>query len=249
MRNENIENEIIFHDLKWDTDYFGVTCAKVILNKPLKKVEWDALTEKFNHYQFISIENRNSESVNARLIGNETKAYLVDVNVQFTKKIDICTIDAVNIEQNEIKIYQSLPYDERIVKMANFPFSKFIDDPELAKRGGNAIYRQWLINSFGKPDKFYAVAVEADGKMNGFLLHSYFKKKCTVELIAVSNKKIRGGIGSALIKMVENAARRRGCDELKVGTQIRNLGAINFYQKCGFKQVECHQIYHLWRIL
>lgn len=242
MKDENKANAYSFRELQWDTKYFGVSCAKAILYKSLIKVEWDCLKEKFSDYQFISIVNRNSEHLNACLIGMETTSFLVDVNIQLKKKINAtCNMP------NGIKIYQSMKRDDRILEIADFPFSKFKEDPKLAKRGGANVYRQWLINSFGNPEKFYAVA-ESDGEINGYILHSYSDRTCTAELIAVSSKKTRGGIGTNLVKAVEYAASQQGCVELKVGTQVRNFGAINFYQKCGCKQVESHQVYHLWNI-
>ena len=242
MIDVNMESAVSFRDLQWDTEFFGVTSAKVILRKPLTRMEWDSLKERFGEYQFISIENHNSEPINAQFIGTDTTAFLADVNIQFKKKVD-----AACDKPEGIKLYKAMERDERIVEMAEFPLSKFTEDPELAKRGGADVYRQWLINSFGKPEKFYAVA-ENDGEINGYLLHSYSDRTCTVELIAVSSKRAKGGIGTGLMKAVEYAACQRGCDELKVGTQMRNTGAINFYQKCGCKQVGCHQVYHMWNI-
>jgi dTDP-4-amino-4,6-dideoxy-D-galactose acyltransferase len=132
--------------------------------------------------------------------------------------------------------------------MADFPFSKFTEDPELAKRGGAEVYRQWLINSFEKQNKFYAVAEEKNGKIEGYLLHSYSDRTCIIELVAVSSKRAKGGIGTKLFGAIEHSAYKRGCSELKVGTQVRNVGAINFYHKVGCKQVGCHEVYHLWNL-
>ena len=39
----NIENTVTFYELKWDTEFFGVTSAKAILHKPLSLNEWDEL--------------------------------------------------------------------------------------------------------------------------------------------------------------------------------------------------------------
>lgn len=243
MKDENIESSVTFRNLQWDTEFFGVTCAKAILHKPVTRIEWDSLRERFGDYQFISIENRNSEPANALLIGKETTAFLADVNIQFKKKID-----AASTMPEGIKIYQAMEQDEQIVEMTEFPFSKFTEDPELVKRGGAGVYRRWLINSFGKPDKFYAVCKGADGTIKGYLLHSYLDSTCTLELMAVSGNVTKGGIGTSLYRAVEYTAYQRGCDELKVGTQVRNMRAINFHKKCGCKQVGCHQVYHLWNV-
>ena len=99
-----------------------------------------------------------------------------------------------------------------------------------------------------RPDKFYALSKDENGDINGFLLFSYSDNACVIELIAVSQKETKGGIGTSLFKAVEYEAHQRGYNEIKVGTQVRNMGAINFYHKVGCKQVGCHQVYHLWNL-
>ena len=145
MKEKNIENAVTFYELKWDTDFFGVTSAKAILHRPLTLNEWDELKNRFKDYQFISIMNKNSEPINAQLIGKDTSAFLADVNIQFEKKL----VDLHEMPKN-VTIHQALERNDQIIEIADFQFSKFTEDPELAKRGGDQVYRQWLINSFGK---------------------------------------------------------------------------------------------------
>ncbi len=242
MKDKNIENSIAFYDLEWDTNYFGVSCAKAILYKPLTQTQWSDIKGRFEGYQFISIENRNSNPINAQLIGKDTSAFIADVNVQFSKKLE-----GSADKPESIVVHQALQRDDQIIKIADFQFSKFTEDPELAKRGGEQVYCQWLINSFGKSDKFYALSRDKNGEINGFLLHSYLNNICVIELIAVSKNATKCGIGADLFEAAEYSAYQRGCGEIRVGTQIRNMGAINFYHKVGCKQIGCHQVYHLWK--
>ncbi|MFY2157810.1 GNAT family N-acetyltransferase [Cytobacillus firmus] len=237
----SLGNAVTFNELKWDSDYFGITSAKAILHRPLTLNEWDDLKTRFRDYQFISIINQNSEPINAQLIGKDTSAFLVDVNIQFEKRV----FEVYEMAKN-VTIHQSLDRNEQILDIADFLFSKFTEDPRLAKRGGDLIYRQWLINSFGRPDKYYALSKEDDGNINGFILYSYSNSACVIELIAVSKRKTEGGIGSNLFKALEYVVKQSGHSEIKVGTQVRNMRAINFYHKVGCKQVGCHQVYHLW---
>jgi dTDP-4-amino-4,6-dideoxy-D-galactose acyltransferase len=239
----NLENAVTFNELKWDTEYFGITSAKAILHRPLTLNEWDDLKTRFKDYQFVSIINQNSEPVNAQFIGKETSAFLADVNIQFEKRVVV-----TNDIPKSVTIHQSLNRNEQILDIADFQFSKFTEDPGLAKRGGDLIYRQWLSNSFGKPDKFYAVSKDENSDINGFILYSYSDIACVIELIAVSQRKVKAGIGTSLFKAVEYEAHQRGYSEIKVGTQVRNMGAINFYHKVGCKQIGCHQVYHLWNV-
>ncbi|MBD1221309.1 GNAT family N-acetyltransferase [Virgibacillus halodenitrificans] len=238
---KNIKDVVTFNELKWDTDFFGVASAKSTLHKPLAFNEWLELKTRFKDYQFISIANMNSEPINAQLIGKDTTAFLADINIQFEKKLL-----GLDDKPKNVTIHQALEKNDQVIGITDFQFSKFTEDPELAKRGGDQVYQQWLINSFGKTDKFYALSEDETGDINGFLLFSYTDSTCVIELIAVSKKETKGGIGTSLFKAVEYRAYKQGVKEIKVGTQLRNLGAINFYHKVGCMQTGCHQVYHLW---
>ncbi|HHX31541.1 MAG TPA: GNAT family N-acetyltransferase [Bacteroidales bacterium] len=242
MKDNRMEDSMAFYELQWDTEYFGVSSAKAILYKPLDLIEWENLKKRFKDYEFISIENRNSEPINSQFIGKDTKAYLADVNIQFKKKLE----DRYKMPEN-IEIYQALQPNAQIIEIADFQFSKFIEDPELAKRGGDQVYRQWINNSFKNPNKYFALSRDNNREINGFLLHSYQDNACTVELISVSKNEKHGGIGTSLFGAVEAEAYERGCIEIRVGTQVRNIEAINFYHKVGCRQTGCHQVYHLWK--
>lgn len=234
-------DEVTFYQLDWDTDFFGVTSAKAILHKPLTNNSWKALKSRFRDYQFISIENKNSEPINAQFIGKFTNAFLADVNIQFEKQLT-----HIKEQQENIRILSALEKNDQILTIADFKFSKFTEDPELFTRGGDQVYKQWLRNSFGDENKYYAISADENKIMNGFLLHSYTEDACIIELIAVAQTYSKGGIGTKLFQKVEIEAYKRGFHKIKVGTQVRNMGAINFYQNVGCRQVGCHQIYHLW---
>ncbi len=243
MENNIIKNLFTFYKLQWDTEFFGVSSAKAILHKPLDLIEWKELKKKFEDYEFISIENRNSEPINAQLIGKDTKAFLADVNIQFKKKLTRKKYRFKNVE-----IYNALQQNKKIVELAKFQFSKFIEDPKLQERGGDQVYRAWVINSFEKSNKYFALYKDENNEINGFLLHSYKDNTCIVELIAVSKNEKHGGIGTSLFRTVEYESVLHGYDEIRVGTQVRNIEAINFYHKVGCKQIGCHQVYHLWNL-
>lgn len=239
---KSLNNAVDFYELKWDTEFFGVTSAKAVLKKPLTLNEWEVLKNRFNDYQFVSIVNNNSEPVNAQKIGKDLTAFLADVNIQFIKKID----HSLEMPKN-ITVHRALERNKQVIEVADFKFSKFTEDPELAMRGGDKLYRQWLINSFDNQNKLFALSKDENGEINGFLLHSYAEDTCVIELIAVAKTVTKGGLGTSLFKAVEYAAHQRGINEIRVGTQMRNMGAINFYHKVGCKQIGCHQVYHLWK--
>jgi ribosomal protein S18 acetylase RimI-like enzyme len=237
-----INNAATIYDLEWDTQFFGVSCAKAILHRSLDVSEWKQLKETFLKYDFISIENTNSEPVNAQFIGMHTNAFLADVNIQFVKE---------NLEEREIDeciaINKEMKEESQILELVNFTYSKFIEDPKLKVRNGTDVYKHWILNSFQKPEKHFAVYRNETGSIDGFLLHSFEGDSCIIELIAVRTRSSKSGIGSKLFFSVESSAMKRGVNNICVGTQIRNRSAINFYHKNNCKQIGCHQVYHLWR--
>lgn len=229
--------------MHWDTNFFGVTCAKLILNGNFNLNEWDAIEEELHNYEFVVIENRNSNIVNSQILGVKTTAFLADTNIQFEKKV---VLEPFEYSQFGIEIYNNVPVEEEIIEIANFDFSRFKTDKRLSDLGGNKLYKEWVKNSFNKKDKFFAISRGQLGEIRGFVLFSYSNMKCTVELIAVSNNHVSQGIGSMLFKAVEASSVQKGVEIIRVGTQASNRNAINFYHKAGCKQVECHQIYHYW---
>ncbi|OLS41101.1 N-acetyltransferase [Bacillus sp. MRMR6] len=245
MSDIDTRNGVTFYKLEWDTEFFGVKCAKAILHKPLTLDVWTELKLLFKEYQFISIENQNSDPINAQLIGKDTPAFLADINIQFVKYLE--EKDEQHLFNN-ITLHHSLKRNDKIVEMADFQFSKFTADIELANRGGERVYSQWLINSFDKPNKYFALSKDENEEINGFLLYSYSDDACVIELIAVSQRVPKSGVGTSLFNTVEHSAIKNGSKIIKVGTQVRNLGAVNFYHKVGCRQVGCHQIYHLWNL-
>lgn len=235
--------DVNFHELKWDTDYFGIKCAKAIMYSPVTVDVWNELKKNFQKYDFISIENKNLEPSNTRLIAKDTNAFHADINVQFSK-----TTKQINEVSDTVHIEKNMKKDDRIIEMAYFKFSKFIEDPGFAQRGGENVYRQWVINSFEKPDKFFAVSEDENGKYNGFILFSYIGKTSRIELFSVAKECIGKGIARNLFDAYEKEANNNGCDKIIVGTMIRNIDAINFYRHMGFKLDGCNQVYHLWNI-
>jgi dTDP-4-amino-4,6-dideoxy-D-galactose acyltransferase len=243
----NQERSFIIDELAWDSQYFGIKCAKVVLFKILSPLDWEELLNEFSPYQFVVIENRNSIIENAYNISCKTQAFLADINIQFSKKIKPDQqLQAAEIPEST-HIFRGMPRDDRLFQLNQFQHSRFIEDPFLARLGGEGIYRQWLINSFENSEKIFIVSFNSNAEPDGYLLHSYSDNICTIELIAVASERKNQGIGSKLLSVLELSAIKQDCLQIKVGTQVKNVTAINFYHKNGFLQQACHQIYHLWR--
>lgn len=234
-------SQYLLSDQIWDTNFFKIKCGKLTLFSELLLVNWQKVVESINNYDFVTIDNRNSNSANAWFIGENIHAPIVDINIQFTKDVS-----AIIVNDYSQYITNNQQYDDQIISLSNFEHSRFITDPRLKMRGGNAVHANWVKNAFDRSDKYFVI-MKIESSVSGFLLYSFSENDsiCTIELIssAVKNK----GIGQKMISIVQSHAAAKCCSSLVVGTQISNINAMNFYSKCGFKIARNSQIFHFWQ--
>jgi len=227
--------------LEWDSGFFGVSIGKVVLHSALIPSLWADLLESLSNYELVVIENRDANPTNAQLIGTTTNAFIADTNIQFCKESVEWTSPS-----RTIAISGNVPPDHSILNMTEFEFSRFLDDPKLRERGGERVYREWANNSFEKENKYFGRFIDSSGNLSGYILFSFIDNTCFIELLAVARDSFGRGIGQDLFKAAEQYSHEHRISTIKVGTQLRNLSAINLYHKLGCRQVACRQIFHLW---
>lgn len=100
------------------------------------------------------------------------------------------------------------------------------NDPATALRKKLAVDRDLLL------------VAEIDGKVVGTVMGGYDGHRGWVYAVAVCPDHRRKGVGSALLRRVEEALAERGC--LKVNLQVvaSNLGAVKFYEILGYRVEE-----------
>ncbi|MFC0189590.1 GNAT family N-acetyltransferase [Fictibacillus aquaticus] len=75
-------------------------------------------------------------------------------------------------------------------------------------------------------------AVNEEGQIQGMVTYHIEKHEC--EIISLDSIAEGKGIGTSLVKKVEEAAQEKKCTALKLITTNDNLNALKFYQKRGF---------------
>jgi ribosomal protein S18 acetylase RimI-like enzyme len=231
--------------LDWDTNYFNVKSAKVILKDNLSKNDKKEILEYCNNFEFITISNLNNNSENNIWIAQKTKSFLADMNVQFIKNIDKPSIKMDKFTN----VYNLFPENEDLLNISkkSFLYSRFFNDPYLPKEKSQNIYLQWTKNSFNKLEKYFVIT-KINEKIAGYILFSMnlVNSFAIIELIAVDEKFRGKGIGKSLMTGLENFTYEKGVKVIRVGTQVDNISAIRFYNTCGFKYLNCNSIYHYW---
>jgi len=230
--------------LEWDTEYFGIKSGRVnIFGKLGVNVKKEILDFCIEH-DFITFYNYNNLREINEWIGNNTEAFLADLNIQFEKKI------TKNIEKPEldISIKNYLPYEKTIMVIAeeSFKYSRFFNDRKLPQNRAKNIYIKWTENSFEKENKYFTVA-KIDNKIAGFIIFNFNSDIAVIELIAVDKNYQGKKIGKQMLLKLEEFLEDKKVKILKVGTQVNNIEAVGFYSATGFKYVACNSVYHMWR--
>lgn len=241
--NKKEANYEIRH-LDWDTEEFKTKSCKVILKKDISRKELNEIQRYMNqnNYKFITIENNSNNEINNYLLSSIPNIVLADVNIKLIKNVK-----EVQEEFSKVVIQNNMKLNERMLEISEkaFVFSRFYADTRLPENRYK-IYLNWTRNSFEKNNKYFATYAE-ENTIQGFILFSINKEaNIVIELIAVDQKGQNKGIGSLLMKSVEQFAFKRHIKKINVGTQLNNINAQNFYIKYGFKHTDITSIYHWW---
>lgn len=231
--------------LEWDTNYFGVSSARVNLNGIVEELGQEEIIAFCKDYDFVTILNSNNIKENNHWIGNKTPAFLADMNIQFSKNL----VERLDHHDDTTYVVNCLSRNEQIVNIAkkSFNYSRFFNDPSLPQKKASEIYLYWTECAFNQEDKYFVVS-EKEGKIAGYLLFSLNNETSSViELIAVDEKYQGKNVGKSLIKKMESFLINKRIEKIKVGTQVNNISAVKFYTAMGFKYVSCGSMYHLWR--
>lgn len=230
--------------LQWDTNYFKVKSARVNLTGIVDEKDQDNIIDLCNEYDFVTISNFDNRKENNHWIGIRTNAFLADMNIQFIKILK----DNINFQDDNTYLTNKLPRNEQIVNIAKktFNYSRFFNDPMLPIEKAENIYFHWTEGAFEQEDKYFVIS-EKEGRVAGYILFSKNEDSYTIELIAVEENHQGQRVGKSLLQKMESFAIDQGIKKIKVGTQVSNIPAVQFYSAMGFKYVSCGSTYHLWR--
>jgi len=169
--------------------------------------------------------------------------FLADMNIQFLK---VLTDKPYPDERSYV--LNNYKRNEQVVKIAkdSFQYSRFFNDPRLPSVQAKNIYLYWTECAFEQENKYFVIC-EREDNIAGYILFSNNEDNSVIELIAVNEKYQGKRVGKSLIQTMESFVIEKGINKIKVGTQVNNISASQFYSKMGFAYIGCGSIYHLWR--
>jgi len=231
----------LYRLLEWDTNYFGY---------PVAKVDQPAISQgTFNEI----IEGLISDGVRLAFCFSETAgdfdspvAEIVNTGKRFhfIKKL----------EEREVKHYKNIfAYSKlepvaamyKIARMVG-ENSHFMRDKRIGEFHSNGVYEIWLRNSLnGKmADQVFVCAHE--NTVVGLVTCAKKSNYGTIGLIGTNPRFQKQGVGSVLLETAENWFFQNKISEVRIITQVDNLGAIALYKKMGYEIDKVEFTYHLW---
>ena len=221
---------------KWLSDQFGYSAYNI-----------DNLNEKnFSFLNYISKSilisiKSNKKIKNSFLEKNKIK--FIETNLTFFKNSR-----TKNLKNNYYKnIRFANIFDKKsILDIAGNSFikSRFFKDKNIKKKLAKKIKRNWVLNFFRKKRGEHLIVSEFNKKVVGFLLVLKNKKNYIIDLIAVKKNYQNLGLGTKMLKFLENKVLKKSKVKIYASTQSDNKNSIKLYIKNKFKVKYKKYVYH-----
>ncbi|HOJ45430.1 MAG TPA: GNAT family N-acetyltransferase [Bacilli bacterium] len=239
-------NACMINSLNWESRKFGINASEIIFIDEINDELWGQIEQQILGKDLVVIKNSTDFRSNSKLIAENTNAILYDTNVTFAKRISQRL--SVSIADSNLSIEESTPNDfnEDLTELLDFRHSRFFKDRKMHDYGGKEIYKDWVHNAKNYDNK-HLIILRLLNQIVGFLLYSIQKDFLNIELISIHPLFLNKHYGSLMLQHLENVCLLINILTIKVGTQISNIEAMNFYVKKGFSITETIDVYHWWR--
>lgn len=239
--NSNRKFEVV--DLKWDTSFFGVPAAKVLLLDTLSNENWETLNRSIDEFSFITFISDYGKNISG--IHNNTTAYLVDIAMRLKK--DVSSNSGLSNQSSEVSISNYFKGSDEIISLSkkSFEKSRFYSDHNIGFDKASLLYESWIRSSLNMKDKYFIT----HNPSSSFLLFSVDEKSTSIEIELLSiEEPWRGkGVATQLIAQLDFFCRLNSITSVWVSTQAANIPALNLYVKNQFAFVSTKYVFHEWR--
>ena len=226
----------------------------------IQKVDWDTYFFSYNVGRISLNEEDEFDVENFKLYKNDFKLIyifskkpldsltftLAEEKLNFKKKIDHKVLNKTNPVYFNPLIHSQKELFE--LALISGTFSRYKLDENFTNQEFYKLYEKWIDNSINNINsKTKIIIYLINDIIVGFTIFSLKDSNVNIELIAV-NGDFRGrGIGTELIKQVENIAKYFNCETIDVNTQGINNSSIRLYEKNNFLCINKTYIYHYWK--
>ncbi len=148
-------------------------------------------------------------------------------------KLEISRLKPEEIEEAKLMMLEALL--ENYITDIEIEMNIALDIKNVSEKAGDILERQLkeLINS----ENAAVFAARIDGTLAGYAIAVTEGDVADFWDLVVKKEYRNLGIGTTLIKAVENFAKQKGCVAIKLDVNIENQNAIRLYEKLGYRKI------------
>lgn len=236
--------------LEWDSEFFGLKIARVIVNRfdadtMNEALEW-CKSERIECLYFLA----DTESNETIRLAEDNHFRFVDMRVTFDKPL-IPTFE-FEPDGDSITVINLCNLDDigalRSLSKISYRQSRYYFDPGFPVNLADAMYETWIEKSCLDPASAVFV-IFAEGTPAGYIAcRQIDETEGRIDLIAVDPRFKQMGLGQKLVKRSSRWFAERNLERIRVITQGRNIAAQRLYQRNGFLISDIKLWYHRWFI-
>ncbi|MFT4553527.1 MAG: dTDP-4-amino-4,6-dideoxy-D-galactose acyltransferase [Chlamydiales bacterium] len=231
--------------LDWDTDFFGVKVAKILIpnlsleqlrnvlsdldRENVKLVYWPADKEvSLDVIQSINgqlVDRRTSFEINLQNL-NPSHYALSDLIEKYEASMDASELEKLAIQSGE--------------------YSRFSVDQNIGREKFEALYKSWIRKSLSKEIADEVFVIRDKGSIAGMVTLGNKNGKGSIDLLAVDVQYRGKKYGETLVRAAQGWFIKNGYEMGVVVTQKNNIPACNLYKKNGYSVSSVEYFYHFY---
>jgi len=227
--------------LTWDTDFFQKKIGRIdcVENTNLLLILHQARNEGYKLIYVFCDENMFISSD----ILLEFNGTLVDRKVIYeNKKLTPKELSYPVEEYSFSEVSEEL---EQLAYVSGH-YSRFYLDKHFHPNDFYKMYKTWIAKSVSREIADKVFVIRSKNQLCGMVTLKISEEKGVIGLIAVSPLSHGKGYGTILNDACCNELLNRNINIIEVATQMDNVNACRFYEKCGFSVQSVTNIYHFW---
>jgi len=229
----------------WDSDFFQFKVGEI---KKINKTELlKIINDKVKKFKFlfIELEKKKNKKINFLL---KKKFKIADNRLYFSKnlktkkdRITLFNKKIFSIKKLTIKDFPKLKKISRNL----FTESRFFQDKKFNTNQIKKLYNTWIYRALcGQFDDF-VYGFYKNNILIGFCSFAKKNKALKIGLVGLKKKYSGIGLGQIFFELIF-IKMRKNYNYLNAVTQFKNLNAVKFYYKMGFKKIKETSVLHLW---
>ena len=221
--------------LEWDTEFFRKKIGALIFDEISESVLANDLEEaKRKNYKYIVCQLKSPKTSTINMLEGY-KFYLSDVGITWEMKVDeylsMSKIRGLgsNAQPSEA-VKKDIPGLREMIKPM-FPNSRFYSDPFFSQEEADNLHYIWIENSVLGNAADVVLHIPSKGFVTCRKIENGIGE---IILIGVKDRLRGKSLGQTLMDFSVKWFSENQTKNIRVKTQLKNVGAMNFYRKLGF---------------